>query len=418
MAKRSLLVFLIAVCMALSMVAGDLLAVGSGGFENQVLSGKALGMGNAFAGQADDATAVYFNPAGITQLDGVNLSFGLNLVAPVNKFKATAAGDTSQDAKSETFVIPDLYLTMKVQDKLSLGLGIYSNFGLATDWGKTGDLRYIATKSELSILSIAPVAAYKINSKFSAGIGIEYYMLTKLSLKKQLPSITALGVPTGLADGTQELSGDGNGIGATASILYNLAENQKIGVTYRTSAKIDIDGDIKLTGLSGVYQAIYGTNYTAAAESSITLPPRAILGYSWQASEKWLVNVDYEWTGWSTYDEMVVTSAGTKTIEKKNYQDVSSVGLGCEYKLDESWKLRGGWFYFEAPGTQKYFTPSIPDVSKHCITLGCGYTVNSIVIDAGYGYLIGNEREIVNDPANGKYSSTTNLLSLNFGYKF
>ena len=77
MGKKCLLVVFVAVCMALSMAVRDLHAVGSGGFENQVLSGKALGMGNAFVGQADDPTAVFFNQAGITQLEGVNLSLGL-----------------------------------------------------------------------------------------------------------------------------------------------------------------------------------------------------------------------------------------------------------------------------------------------------------------------------------------------------
>ncbi|MFH1282107.1 MAG: OmpP1/FadL family transporter [bacterium] len=416
-------VFLIVLCSFAFVATAK--AVGSGGFENQVLSAKALGMGNVFVAQADDPAAVYFNPAGLTQLDGIQLSLGTALLLP--SFDYTSPLGVKDSADSETFVVPNFYASWKINESWSAGLGYYMNFGLATHWKDTSGVRYLATDSEMTLYTLAPCAAYKVSDKLSLGLGIEYNMLTDITLQKM--------VYTGSSpEGKSELSGDGDGIGGYLGIMYEIYENHTAGLTYRTSSKIDIDGDVKITNLAGLYTipvpSGYGfpVNYSTTAQTDITLPPRLLLGYAWQCTEKVVVELDYEWTGWSTYNEIDIKYAETDLTrsavlntgnpEKKNWQDVSSVGLGTQYSLNDEWDIRCGWFYFESPVTQEYLNPSIPDSSKNGIALGAGYKIKDVVIDLAYSLLVSSDRDVVNNIAPGKYQAQTNMAALNVTYKF
>ncbi|MEJ2053198.1 MAG: outer membrane protein transport protein, partial [Calditrichaceae bacterium] len=129
------------------------------GFSIYEHSSKAAAMGGAFIAQANDATAVFFNPAGITQLDGINIQAGLTVIQPQAYFQGPKDLDAKlySPAKDQTFLIPNFYATYKITDKLSAGLGFFVPFGLGSDWGTDWVGRELATNSEVQVLELNPV---------------------------------------------------------------------------------------------------------------------------------------------------------------------------------------------------------------------------------------------------------------------
>ncbi len=133
-------------------------------------STRVIGRGGAFAAQADDPSAVYYNPAGIVQLEGTQVSAGLNFVVPTATFKSSTDSSTlntyvgkETDVDDSVFVIPNFYVTHKATDQWSLGFGTFSNFGLGTDWPDDWEGRFLigGTDADLKTFSLNPVIAYR-----------------------------------------------------------------------------------------------------------------------------------------------------------------------------------------------------------------------------------------------------------------
>ncbi|MCP4691207.1 MAG: hypothetical protein GY859_24385, partial [Desulfobacterales bacterium] len=141
------------------------LAMGSG-FAITDQGAKAVAMGGAFAAQADDPSAVYFNPAGITQLEGTQMSAGLAIIKPYASFESNGTSyyytERNTDAKELTFFIPSAYATHQLKDGWSIGVGTFSNYGLTTEWNDDWEGRFItgSVKSEIITLTANPVLAY------------------------------------------------------------------------------------------------------------------------------------------------------------------------------------------------------------------------------------------------------------------
>ncbi|WP_052297433.1 OmpP1/FadL family transporter [Flexistipes sinusarabici] len=144
------------------------------GFQINEQGSKALGMGGAFVAQANDPSALYFNPAGITQLERAHLSLGVSPITPRASFESDVTGKTT-DADVNTFFIPNFYYTMKNTEKISTGLAVFSNYGLATEWPENWEGRYVTggTKAEIITMTINPNIAYKINDKISVAAGVD-----------------------------------------------------------------------------------------------------------------------------------------------------------------------------------------------------------------------------------------------------
>jgi len=304
------------------------------------------------------------------------------------------------------------YATHKMNDKMSLGLGINSPFGLSTDWATTSSTSTVATFSKIVTTEINPNIAYKVNSDLSVAFGIAFVHL-RATLEK------LLGAP-----GNYRLAGDGDGWGANVAAYYKASEKLNIGLNYRSRVKIDVDGtaDVNLLGLSN------------PAKTVITLPDIMLLGVSYKTSDKLTLNADLDYTWWSTYDRLVIQSdtfAGmglaTTQTEEKQWKDVWTLRFGGQYKLSDQWKLRAGYLYDKNPVKDDRFETRIPDSDQHAVSVGAGYSINNITIDASYMYIWFMKRTIndslmddatVPTALNGTYKSTIDAFALMVSYKF
>lgn len=374
----------------------------SAGFRLSEQSARANGMGNSFTAVADDASAVWYNPAAITDMEKTQISLGSVMIAPEMEHKNTD-GTTDKIAK-RLHVPPQIYATHKLNEKISLGFGINAPFGLQTNWGDDSKTRAVATLSDIKAFNYNLNAAYKINEKLSLAAGADY-MTIDATLNSFHPTLLR----------SVEMTGDGNGWGYNLAAFYKLNEKWNLGANYRSKVKIDIDGSLEIVGLS-----------IKDAATELTLPDTFQLGAAYKASEKWLFSLTADYTNWTTYRNLAIKTISGTTNYVKNWKSVWAYRLGTEYKYSENLKLRGGLFYDFNPVREKYFENRVPDTDRLAFSIGAGYTKGNMLFDFSYTYLKFMERKIdstVQDDSlgnvlNGKYNAFAHLPAFSVGYKF
>lgn len=394
------------------------------GFRLPEQDSAALGMASAFVGQADNPSAVWYNPAGLTALDGTQVSGGITGVYPVLTHENnTVNPGTTEVSHREVHLPLHLYTTTKLNSKAAFGFGINNPFGLQTSWNaNTSSTRYVSTFSKVISFNFNPNMAYQLNDSLSVAVGIDYHRL-QATLEKTIFVVHPVFGPLG--DHNFRLSGDGDGWGANAALKYAVSPALNAGISYRSRIKVELDGTADLTG---------GPAATSASgATSITLPDIIQAGISFKASEKLTVNTDVEYTLWSTYDRVVVTSndAMFNATEEKQWNSVWCLRIGGQYKFSDRWKLRAGYLYDKNPVEEEYFDSRTPDSDRQAVSIGTGYASGKITVDAAYMYLRFKDRTISSsaadndmnpftpeDSLNGTYKSEAHLAGITVAYKF
>lgn len=394
------------------------------GFRLPDQDAAAMGMAGAFTGQADGPAAVWYNPAGMTRLDGTRISGGVIGIYPVLTHENDTVNPGTTDVSGRDIHLPvHFYATHRMNDAIAFGVGINNPFGLSTDWDQnTSSTKYVATYSKVDTLEVNPNIAYKLNDSMSVAFGVAYVHMNA-TLEKTVNVIVP--GPVLLGDHNFRLSGDGDGWGLNAAVLSRVSPNVQVGLSYRSRVKIDLDGDVSLTG--GPAAA------SSTGQTSITLPDLIQLGVSYKASDKLTLNADVEYTMWSTFDRIVVTSGNPlfNTTDEKQWHDVWCIRIGGQYRLADQWKLRAGYVYDNNPIDEAHFDTRTPDSDRQGITIGTGYTSGNVTVDLAYMYLRFNSRTISNsqadndinpltpdDSLNGTYKSRAQLAGITIGYEF
>ena len=386
------------------------------GFRLPEQSATATGMASAFVGQADDVSAAWYNPAGLTRLDGTQIVAG---IVPIyaSLTHDTTAGTT--DASDRTIHLPVyVYAAHKLNDRLSLGLSMNSPFGLSTDWADSSATRYVATFSKVVTFNINPNIAYKMSDNLSLAFGIDY-MKIRATMENML-DLSGIG----LGDQNFRLNGDGDGWGLNAAAHYKATDALNLGFSYRSRIKTAIEGTADVNAIA----------QSNPGSTEITLPDIIHFGASYKASEKLTLNADLEYTLWSTYDRMVITSntllalTGGATDTQTNefqWKDTWCLRFGGQYILSDPWKLRAGILYDKTPVPEDRFDTRIPDADRLGLSVGTGYASGEITVDAAYMYLMFMDRTIsdsladgTTDTLNGDYNSEAHMASIMVGYKF
>ncbi|MBK7575229.1 MAG: outer membrane protein transport protein [Elusimicrobia bacterium] len=374
-------------------------AVGGGGFANQIVGTRAMGMGNAFVAVADDPSAVFFNPAGLTNVDGTNFSIGFAPHIPSLEYEN---GPVKSKVANYTPVVPNLYVTTRLADSpWAFGFGVYTHFGLKVVWPFDGPFNYVTTESDLILPHFNPTVSYKVNDKLSVGGGLVYAMASA-ELKSALPidgiNIALGGAATGAADGEQIMDGDGDGFGATASVMYRPNENHSVGLTWRSDLKVDIKGDVLAKGFvnesASPIIGFGGPSYSTKIETAVTLPPSVILGYAYRKGKlTWAL--DGEWMGFSSY-------------------------RSTEVDL----QTRMGYTYYPNMSPEANWDPSVPDSSSNGLHIGGTWARKSFSLDLSYSYLNFKKARINNTvgnsvgvTVNGTYDVTVQIISMNLNYR-
>lgn len=352
------------------------------GFAINEQGAKALGMGGAFVAQADDATAVYYNPAGITQLEGTQLSVGMSFIRPATSFKADTDNGRDSETKDQTFAIPTLYIASKINDKISVGFGAFVNFGLGMDWKDNWDGAHLpgGANAEIQTVSANPTVAFAVTKDFSVAAGLVYQ-----TLDVTIESIT----PANQVFVSQplKLEGDSDAISWNIAAHYKLGNNLRFGISYRPEVKHEVEGRGKTASLI--------PDLASKFKADLTLPAVTQLGVAW-TNNKWTVELDGQYTEWSSYDELNPKGLAIG-VREKNWDDVWAIRLGTQYQFNEKLALRAGIVRDYSPVPSETIDPMLPTGDRWLYTVGFGYKFNeSLTLDFAYNYLDDESRRFDN----------------------
>ena len=396
------------------------------GFAINETDTRAVGMAGAFAAQANNPSAVYFNPAGIVQLEGTQLSTGFSLISPSATFTNAATG-LNTDLESTTFFIPNFFITHKLNDKCSIGLGAFSNFGLGTDWPDNWAGRYFVggTKAEVETLSLNPVIAFRPIERLSLSVGfIAQYL--DINLENKLSA-----APVPIPDGSLKLEKNKDwDHGYNLGLLFWITDELRFGASYRSRIqhKID-DGDVTISGFTAPLNAL---NDTTTASANLELPAVAYFALAWTRGP-WTLEFDYHWTEWSSYDKLRVDFAtpvlGGKTFTEsdKLWDDVAAYRFGVEYQINELFDVRGGVIFDESPIPDETLDPMLPSGDRWLYCIGGSWHYKNFSLDVAYNYLDDDDRNSktskADDTSNatlpGIYSDVdAHIFMLNVSYAF
>lgn len=418
------------------------------GFRLPEAGAKAMGMGFAFTAQADDPSAIYFNPAGLTQLTGQNVMLGLTYVKENGaEYNGTTPVDAIAAQKSETqktlnFYIPNAYYTNTTKDGyISYGVGIFSPFGLGQEYNNENNdsiFRNQITKIDLKTIVVNPTIAFKVNDVLSLGFGIDY-MWGQAKLAKTPWSPNLGGNIYNL-----DLKADGDAWGYNFGVLLKATENLRIGANYRSAFNLELkDGDVTLANINStgvpalgggsVSQVFFGgkSSFSTNGNATIYLPATFALGASYTMG-KLTMNADADWTFWHSFASLPISFQAHRppvlvdSNASKEWKDVCAVRLGAEYRVIDPLSLRAGFVYDPSPVPAGTMGPELPDANRRNYMVGAGYKIGPVTIDGAFMYIDKFDRKVNNQNNatltgfNGTWGGGENawLASLDVGYKF
>lgn len=345
----------------------------------------ASGMGNAFAAQADNPSALHYNPAGMTQLRGMQIMAGGLLVGGPLDHRSpdgtTTAGDhdgvVAWPPPAHTYVTANLQgLGIPLLDKLTVGVGVTTPFGSATRWPDTSPFASVTTFSALPLFDIKPTFAYQLLPDLSIGAGVDIYTFSGLFGEGHAEFQRIL--PPG---NRVELNGKDTALGFNIGTLYTALRNAdglplvNVAVVYRSQATLHLDG-------------VQLANGVKVQDTTTTLVlPQVITGglAVWpirNTEREWKLELNVDYIGWKSVRNLDLRRPdGTVILQQpQNWKSTYAILVGTEYrwlKMDRlpGWEVavRGGYSNLQTQIPDSTFNPATPSADLHIISTGVGF---------------------------------------------
>ncbi|MEL0634022.1 outer membrane protein transport protein [Pseudoalteromonas carrageenovora] len=351
----------------------------------QLAEQNASGLGRAYAGEAsiaDDASVVARNPALMTLFKDKQLSVAAIGVVPDVSIEGESTNNgiapsaLNDDSIAPSAVVPAAYFTMPYNDKVSIGFGAFSNFGLSTEFNDDYVAGQIAGETEIVTVNFNASVAYKVTEQFSFGIGLNYIYADATVIRKV--GANASGFDFG-ADAVN-LQGDDTGLGLNVGLMYQLDENSRFGFNYRSETDITFKGDFS-NDLPAAVGGTGGAKLPGAVD--LTLPAIAEFSGSHQLDDKLGLHYSVLWTGWSSFESLeaqVTAPTGDKFVafeKQEQFDDAFRYSVGADYQYNEDLSLRAGVAFDESPVSQTHLSISIPDTDRFWFSVGGNYAIDT-----------------------------------------
>ncbi len=392
------------------------LMLGAGFFALSSTDGNAVGFrlpnqdpegiarGNAFAATADNPSAIYYNPAGITQLEGHNFHAGMYFISAGTDYKSPSGVEAH--TKSDFQPVPQLHYVYTPKDsRFSFGLGVYAPYGLGLDWGNNTPFRTLAEEGKILYACFNPVAAWKVTPTLSVAVGptINY---SQANFKRGI----------GVAPGDQfEFDGDALGAGFNAGIRWQPHAQWAFGINYRSGTTLDYDGDTT-TKPSPPLPAKNSTS------GELHFPQFVVAGVSYRPTENWNAEFNLDWTDWDSLNEVVFKGTAFGDIPFLfNYKSSFMYNFGLTRQLGKGWHASVGYIYSENSSPDKNFNPIVPDSDLHLGSVGFGHRGQRWNWAAGYHFAYNAGRTVkdsIPGLADGKYTTLNHAFNLSVTLKF
>ncbi|MDO6548782.1 outer membrane protein transport protein [Pseudoalteromonas carrageenovora] len=392
----------------------------------QLSEQNASGLGRAYAGEAsiaDDASVVARNPALMTLFKDKQLSVAAIGVIPDVSLEGESAptgideSSLDDDSIAPSAVVPAAYFTMPYNDKVSIGFGAFSNFGLSTDFEDDYSAGQIAGKTEIFTVNLNASVAYKVTEKFSYGIG-----LNAIYADATIVRHAGSGLPFAASTEVVNLEGDDTGYALNVGLMYQLDDNSRFGFNYRTETDITFEGDFS-SALPTEFGGTSGVKYPGSVD--ITLPAIAEFSGSHQLDDKLGLHYSVLWTGWSSFESLeaqVTAPTGDKFSafnKDESFSDSYRFAVGSDYQYNENLLLRAGVAFDESPVSQDHLSISIPDTDRFWFSFGGNYAIDqNSNVDLGVSIIRGKTQNFEEEGFEFESKGHAVLLGAQYNYKF
>jgi long-chain fatty acid transport protein len=412
--SRLLLIALLAVGLTTGLSANGLNLNGTGA--------KSDAMGGAFIGLANDFSAAYWNPAGLAQIAKASFSLYAADILPAGTYVVEPYGIDACSVPAH-YLIPGLGYFRPINDKLVIGAYLYAPSGAGAEWDGedltplTGGTPFL-WKSKLGIFTISPSIAYKVSDKFLVGgtLDINYGMLT-------------MDQPFELGQYSEDLKGWA--FTGTLGVLLKPSNFISIGASYKFPFTAKLSGDVDIPNAPLVTG---GEATTDVGTREAVWPMWFGGGVAITPTKKLTITADIQYTNWKKLQTIPVTFADPTwnavfgpdgpfdRVDELLWKDTFQYRFGAEYRISNSFALRGGYYIDENPGPLETQNILLPEFKYNWYTAGFGYSTEKIVIDAAIQYGTAADISVPLDPENyqmpGVHGMSMWVPSLNFTYKF
>ncbi|PKO45847.1 MAG: aromatic hydrocarbon degradation protein [Betaproteobacteria bacterium HGW-Betaproteobacteria-22] len=386
---------------------------------------SASGMGNAYAGAAataEDASTIFFNPAGMTYVEGTQVVGALHLINPNAEFNdkgstkalgVPPAGGEGPNAGDLAFV-PNFYYKRDLTDNVKFGLGVNAPFGLKTEYDDKWIGRFQADKSEVKTININPSVALKVNDQLSLGMGLSA-MRAEATLTRQVNRVLA-------TETDVKIKGDDWGFGFNLGAIYQATANTRFGVAYRSKIDQHLEGRSKSPLVASLNTKV---------KADVTLPETLSVSAFSRLDDKWDLMADATWTRWSRFKELRVdfANATPDAVTPENWENTMRYSVGVNYRYSDALKLRAGLAYDEEAIKDEYRTARIPGNDRKWVSLGASYQMTPVTkFDVGYSHLFISDASVDDDQTSaakgrngrllGDFEGSVDILSLQVTHNF
>jgi long-chain fatty acid transport protein len=355
----------------------------------QLMEQNASGLGNAYAGQAaaaENASTIFFNPAGMTRLSGKQVSGAINLIRPSSEFSnsgtSTAPGGLPSPAGNGgdaggLNVVPNAYMSWQIDPQWWVGVGVTVPFGLATEYDRGWFGRFQSQKAEIKTIDINPSVAYKLNDVVSLGGGISFQRA-----EVKIDRSAFVGVET-----ASNLKLEDDSFGFNLGAMFNISPATRIGLSYRSAIKHELTGTATVSGVGA-----------APIRTSAKLPDTLAWGISHQLDPKWELLSDVTFSRWSNIKQVPITTTAASALGPAGrtldtfffeFRDTFRIGVGANYKMAPDFTLKLGVAYDKSPVTDQHRLATLPDNDRTWFAIGGKYKASKqLTLDFGYAYLM------------------------------
>ncbi len=343
------------------------------GFALQDWSARGAALAGGLVARGGDASAVAFNPAAITELEGTQIMVGIEVVVPYNTIEYSIDGGSTyhrQNASNQAFFIPHGYVTHKLNDNFSLGLGMFSRFGLGnkypSDWAGSANVTYV----NLLTSTVNPVIAYRVNDMLSLAAGVEISgAMVDLKQNNQEFALSSRLKNKGIEYGF--------GFNLAAHVRFN--EQWSAGLTYRSGVDYSFDGELSATSPFFPMLGHSSTNYISDGATTLSLPQEIKLAVAYAPTDKLSFEAGVGYYGWSSYKDLDLTIDNplppffnSYIANPKEWRDTWMFGFSAEYQLYDWLALRAGIAYETSPIPESHIEYMAPSNGRFKYSVGVG----------------------------------------------
>ncbi|MGF6092350.1 outer membrane protein transport protein [Pseudomonas sp. 18173] len=393
---------------------------------------SASSAGTAYAGRSSsalDASTIFGNPAGLTKLKRSEISGGAAVVS-VSDDISDAQGSAPGTNKGDSVplgVVPFAYLSTPLDDRFSIGLGLYAPSGLINDYESTFQGRYHGSYSTTKEVTLQPTIAWRINDCVSIGGGP-----TINHFNAKLQNDLATGALNNGEDTHVTIKGDDTALGYNVGVLFDLSDATRWGINYHSKVDYELKGHTEVSGspsvvpLDGKYDN----------KIDITMPESVDTSITHHFNSRWTGYLGTTWKRWSRIKKVEAVNSALSPLgqaaglgsvtEEMNWHDTWATAVGASFQLNQQWLLRAGYAYDPSPISNADRSVRVPVGNRQAVTLGGAYSPNAdLTIDFAYGYLwdskvsVNQENNSGLQPAySGSYENSANGVSVQATYRY